>query len=179
LFRKFATASIIDAQLADASSGLLKNAHRAVFDYTPRPGYLYVRSRAISSRCNDNFDMFPADEIAKSYHTFIGKPVFVNHHNEDHRRARGIILDAVLHRDVNPDGSPDTWAEVLHEVDAITYPKLAKAILAKEVNRTSMGCDVQISKCSMCGNEADFTTRILRPHPRQEGEEDRQSRRQW
>jgi hypothetical protein len=154
LFKKYASATILDARMGQDSRGMMKNAHRAVFDYTPRPGYLYVRSRAISSRCNDNFDMFPAEEIAKSYRTFIGKPVFVNHHNEDHRRARGMIIDAVLHRDVNPDGSPDTWAEVLHEIDAVKFPKLAKAIIAKEVDRTSMGCDVEFSKCSACGNVA-------------------------
>lgn len=150
--KKTASAAILDARIEDGT--LIKGAHRAVFNYTPRYGYLYVRSRAISSRCNDNYDMFPAEEIEKSYLTFIGKPVFVNHHNEDHRRARGVCLDAVLHRDRNPDGSPDTWAEVLMEIDAIKFPHLAKAILAKEVNRTSMGCDVQFSKCSACGNVA-------------------------
>lgn len=152
-FRKFANAVILDARMG-TDTGFAKNAHRAVFDYTPREGYLYVRSRAISSRCNDNFDMFPAEEIEKSYLTFIGKPVFVNHHNEDHRRARGVIIDAALHKDRNPDGSPDTWAEVLMEVDAVRFPRLAKAIIAGEVDRTSMGCDVQLSKCSVCGNEA-------------------------
>jgi hypothetical protein len=153
VIRKFASAAILDAHIG-GDAGFTKSAHRAVFDYTPREGYLYVRSRAISSRCNDNFDMFPAEEIEKSYLTFIGKPVFVNHHNEDHRRARGVIIDAALHKDRNPDGSPDTWAEVLMEVDAIRFPRLAKAILAGEVDRTSMGCDVQLSKCSVCGNEA-------------------------
>jgi hypothetical protein len=153
LFQKYATAAILEAQMGQ-DAGFAKSAHRAVFNYTPREGYLYVRSRAISSRCNDNFDMFPADEIEKAYMSFIGKPVFVNHHNDDHRRARGVIIDAALHRDVNPDGSPDTWVELLHEVDAVKFPKLAKAILAKEVNRTSMGCDVQFSKCSVCHNVA-------------------------
>jgi hypothetical protein len=152
-FRVFASAAIIEAQMG-SDAGFAKSAHRAVFNYTPREGYLYVRSRAISSRCNDNFDMFPAEEIEKSYLTFIGKPVFVNHHNEDHRRSRGVIIDAALHKDRNPDGSPDTWAEVLMEVDAVRFPRLAKAILAGEVDRTSMGCDVQLSKCSVCGNEA-------------------------
>jgi hypothetical protein len=153
LFRKFATAAILDAQMG-ADAGFSKSAHRAVFNYTPRDGYLYVRSRAISSRCNDNFDMFPAGDIESAYKTFLGKPVFVNHHNDDHRRARGVIIDAALHKDINPDGSPDTWVELLHEVDAVKFPKLAKAILAKEVNRTSMGCDVQFSKCSVCHNVA-------------------------
>lgn len=152
-FRKFASIAFLEAHMA-GDGGFSKSAHRAVFNYTPREGYLYVRSRAISSRCNDNFDMFPAEEIEKSYLTFIGKPVFVNHHNEDHRRARGVIIDAALHKDRNPDGSPDTWSEVLMEVDAVRFPRLAKAILAGEVDRTSMGCDVQLSKCSVCGNEA-------------------------
>ena len=153
MIRKFAVAEVLDAHMGD-DLAFAKSAHRVSFKYAAKPGYLYVRSRAISSRCNDNFDMFPAEEIEKSYRTFIGKPVFVNHHNEDHRRARGVIIDAALHKDVNPDGSPDTWVELLHEIDALTYPKFAKAILAKEIDRTSMGCDVQISKCSACGNEA-------------------------
>ncbi|THA72563.1 hypothetical protein E6R60_26915 [Streptomyces sp. A0642] len=150
---KFATAQIIAASYGDQHM-LTKAAHRAVFQYEVRPGYLYVRSRAISSRCNDNHDEFPAEEIKKAYASFVGKPVFVNHNNENHRRARGIIIDAVLHEDRNPDGTPDTWVEVLMEVDAKNFPKLAKAILAGHVDRTSMGCDVERSVCSACGNAA-------------------------
>lgn len=157
MLRKYATLQVLEAYEvpADASRrALRKAAHRVTFDYEPRPGYLYVRSRMISSRCNDNFDEFPAEEIKVAYRTFVGKPVFVNHHNEDHRRARGVIIDAALHEDRNPDGSPDTWVEGLMEVDAKTFPRLAKAILAGEVDRTSMGCDVQLSVCSACGNKA-------------------------
>jgi hypothetical protein len=150
---KFATAQIIAASLGDQQR-LTRAAHRAVFQYEARPGFLYVRSRAISSRCNDNFDEFPAEEIAASYKTFVGKPVFVNHVNDNHRRARGVIIDAALHQDRNPDGTPDTWAEVLMEIDAVRFPKLAKAILAGHIDRTSMGCDVERSVCSACGNEA-------------------------
>lgn len=168
---KFANLEVLSAELAHggnrrlrramAAQGLnpgahctRKVAHRHHFDYEPRPGYIYVRSRAISSRCNDNYDEFPAEEIKKAYGSFIGKPVFVNHHNEDHRRMRGAIIDAALHEDANPDGSPDTWVEVLMEVDAMAFPKLAKAILAGHIDRTSMGCDVSHSECSACGNKA-------------------------
>jgi hypothetical protein len=151
---KFATAQIIAASLGDQQERFSKAAHRAVFQYEARPGFLYVRSRAISSRCNDNFDEFPAAEIEAAYRTFVGKPVFVNHVNDNHRRARGVIIDAALHQDRNPDGTPDTWAEVLMEIDAVRFPKLAKAILKGEVDRTSMGCDVERSVCSACGNEA-------------------------
>ncbi|MFE6000285.1 hypothetical protein ACFQ6C_26050 [Streptomyces sp. NPDC056454] len=150
---KFATAQIIAAEYGDQHR-LTKGAHRAAFTYEARPGYLYVRSRAISSRTNDNHDEFPAAEIAAAYRTFIGKPVFVNHVNENHRRSRGVIIDAALHEDKNPDGTPDTWAEVLMEVDAKNFPKLARAIIKGEVDRTSMGCDVERSVCSACGNVA-------------------------
>lgn len=132
----------------------MKSAHRVEFDYEPRPGFLYVRSRAISSRTNDNFDHFPAEEIKKGYLTFVGKPVFVNHHNDDHRRARGVIVDAALHEDRNPDGSEDTWVEVLMEIDAVKFPKLAQAIIAGHIDRTSMGTDVEYSICSVCANKA-------------------------
>jgi 8-oxo-dGTP pyrophosphatase MutT (NUDIX family) len=108
----------------------------------------------ISSRTNDNYDDFPASEIKKAYKTFIGKPVFVNHHNDDHRRARGVIIDAAIHEDTNPDGTPDTWVEGLMMVDAIRFPILAKAILAGHIDRTSMGTDVAYSVCTACGNKA-------------------------
>jgi hypothetical protein len=152
---KFAAFDILEATLAPkGGSALRAYAHRHQFTYEPRPGYLYVRSRAISSRTNDNFDTFPAEEIKQGYMTFVGKPVFVNHHNENHHRARGVIIDAALHEDRNPDGSPDTWCEVLMEVDAVRFPKLAKAILAGHIDRTSMGTDVAYSLCSFCGNKA-------------------------
>lgn len=154
---KFATAQVLSAVLAPA--GMSRHArrtfaHRHHFDYEVRPGFLYVRSRAISSRCNDNFDEFPAEELEKSYRTFLGKPVFVNHNNENHKRARGVVIDAVLHKDSNRDGSKDWWVELLHEVDAVRFPRLAQEILKKNIARTSMGCDVAYSVCSACGNKA-------------------------
>ncbi|MFF7198162.1 hypothetical protein ACFZAM_31200 [Streptomyces sp. NPDC008079] len=167
---KFATAQIIAAELGGEGWRLPKTAHRAVFDYEPRPGYLYVRSRAISSRCNDNWDEFPADEIKKAYGTFRGKPVFVNHVNDNHRRARGVCIDAALHEDRNPDGTPDTWVEVLMEIDAHSFPRLAKAILDGHVDRTSMGCDVTESLCSACGNVATTPAEYCAHIPRLKGQ---------
>jgi hypothetical protein len=155
--KKYATATLETFEAVRADHGLLKDAHRAEFSYTPREGFIYVRSRAISSRCNDNYDDFPASEIKTAYRTFVGKPVFVNHHNDDHTKARGVIIDAHLHEDRNLDGSPDTWVEVLMEVHAARFPKLAEAILADPpaIDRTSMGCDVEYSLCSLCGNRAE------------------------
>lgn len=154
MFLKFANADLLEAQIAVAGGGLMKGAHKAVFNYEPREGFLYVRSRAISNRTNDNYDTWPDDELRQAYATFIGKPVFVNHHNDDVRRKRGVIIDAALHEDIGPDGRPDIWIEVLMEIDAIRFPKLAEAILAGDIERTSMGADVGESECSYCGNVA-------------------------
>ena len=155
---KFATAEILGVdwyQQAGIREGRqFKTGHRHEFQFTPKHGMLYVRSRMISSRCNDNFDEFPAEEIKKGYKTFIGKPVFVNHHNDDHRRMRGLIIDAALHEDWNPDGTPDTWVEGLMEIDGLKYPKLAQAIIAGHIERTSMGVDVKYSICSVCNHKA-------------------------
>ena len=151
---KFANADLLEAQIAVPGGGLLKSAHKAVFNYEPREGFLYVRSRAISNRTNDNYDTWPEDELRQAYATFIGKPVFVNHHNDDVRRKRGVIIDAALHEDIGPDGRPDVWIEVLMEIDAIRFPRLAQAILAGDIERTSMGADVGESECSYCGNVA-------------------------
>lgn len=170
MLRKFASMPIIAAQRGSGKNQVFnKTAARAVFNYESREGFLYVRSRAISSRCNENFDEFPAEEIKKAYRTFIGKPVFVNHHNDDHRRARGFIIDAALHEDRNPDGSPDTWVEVLMEVDAVSFPKLAKAVLAGEIDRTSMGVDVEWSKCAACNNVAKNPSDYCQHIPQQKG----------
>lgn len=155
MLRKYARLEVLEAWRAGRSpAALRKAAHRVAFEYSPRPGYLYVRSRMISSRTNDNHDTFPADEIEKGYKSFLGKPVFVNHHNANHRRARGVIVAVALHRDRNPDSSPDLWVEGLMELDAVRFPRLAKAIIEGKVNRTSMGVDVEWSRCSGCGNKA-------------------------
>lgn len=172
---KRATFKVISARVGEIPApakqvGMLRTAHRWTPEYEPRDGYLYVRSRAISSRTNDNFDNFPADEIKAAWQTFIGKPVFVNHHNANHRRARGVMIDAVLHEDIAPDGSPDTWVEVLMEIDAMSFPKLAQAILSGKVNRTSMGTSVGLSICSFCGNEAQDAADFCKHIPAMKGQ---------
>jgi hypothetical protein len=154
---KYASTQVMSKVLAPVGVSrreLRRFAHRHQFQYEVRPGFLYVRSRAISSRCNDNFDEFPAEELEKAYASFKGKPVFVNHVNNNHHRARGVIIDAALHKDSNRDGSRDWWIEVLQEIDAVRFPRLAKEILAGNIARTSMGCDVSHSICSACGNKA-------------------------
>jgi intein/homing endonuclease len=154
-------------------------------DYRTGDGYLYVRIRAISSRVNKNNDGWPSVELAGSpeiferysrrsstgftieasegdgefgFATFLGKPVFVDHHNSDPKDARGVIIDAKLKvlpiekeaaldsyyssKDVDPEHMPPTEVELLLEVDAKSFPKLAKAIRSGDIDGFSMGCFV-------------------------------------
>lgn len=154
---------------------IYKEGHRALFaDIPKRDGFLYVRNRAISSRTNENYDSWPAGDIATTepgygYLTFIGRPVFVEHKNENHRRTRGVNIASILHEDTNHDGTPDTWVELLKEVDPKAFPKLAKAILTGRVNRTSMGADVGFSECSKCGNIASSPATYCQHIPQAKG----------
>lgn len=168
MLRKRAATQLLEA-MEHPRQGLIRTAARHEFEYEPRHGMIYARSRMISNRVNDNWDGFPAEEIEKGWRTFIGKPVFVNHHNEDHRRARGVIIDAVLHQHNLRDGSPDVWVEGLKEIDALTYPKLAQRILRHEIDKTSMGVDVDYSTCSACGNKATDTFSYCQHIPGQKG----------
>jgi hypothetical protein len=168
-------------------------------NYRTEDGYLYARIRAISSRVNKNHDGWPSVELAGGqdafdrfasqriasftveadkgaeygYSTFLGKPVFVDHHNHDPERARGVVVDAKLHVEDHktsgldpyystaPDNHlPPTWVELLLEIDAKSFPKLAASIIegsrdsSKGIDGFSMGCDVEKSVCNICKNAA-------------------------
>src|SRR3954471_16638954 len=95
---KFAAAEILEVKGSDHRVRNASLEKIADFDdYKTSDGYLYVRVRAISSRVNKNHDGWPSEELKKSYRSFIGKPIFVDHHNSDPKKARGVIVDAALH----------------------------------------------------------------------------------
>lgn len=154
------------ARPADAFS---KSSRLHDFAFTPEPGMLYVTARAISSRVNANYDGWPSSELEKAYRTFIGTPVFVDHRNWDERRSRGAIIDARLLRDRLASGHEDTWVELLIEVDARAFPKLAEAIMRGDVDAVSMGADVEFTVCSACGNKARDVSEYCRHIPAMKG----------
>lgn len=116
-----------------------------------------------------------ASEGSKTgFATFVGKPIFVDHNNSDPERARGVIVDAKFHVEDGktagkldpyyasaPDNHmPPCHVELLLEVDAKTFPKLAEAIIKgasdadKGIDGFSMGCDVEKTICNICKNSA-------------------------
>jgi hypothetical protein len=129
-------------------------------------------------------------KVEYGYSTFLGKPIFVDHNNTDPTRARGVIVDAKLHVEDHRTASeldsyyatapdehmPPTWVELLLEVDAKSFPKLAAAVIEgsrdpdKGIDGFSMGCDVERSVCNICKNAAtspeEYCTHIrLKGHP--------------
>lgn len=117
-----------------------------------KPGYLYTVVRAISARVNQNYDGWPSDELKKSYKTFIGKPVFVNHENHDPTKARGVVVAARY-----VENGPDRYIEVVQEVDAERFPKLAHEIKTGGLDSVSMGAEAGFTICSYCHNKATDT----------------------
>lgn len=168
--RKYARSEVLGVKSsAERAAAPSLSAFSSFDDYKTDDGFLYVRVRAISSRVNKNHDGWPSEELSKAYRTFVGKPIFVDHHNTDPKKARGVVVDAALHVEDDLDKTasldpyyasapenhlPPTWIELLLEVDAKRYPKLAKAIVAGDIDGVSMGANVERSICSHCANVA-------------------------
>jgi len=138
-------------------------------NFKPEKGFVYVASRAISSRVNANYDGWPVDQIKKSYKTFVGRPIYVEHNNSDPDRARGVILDALYKEAKLASGVIDASVYCLMEVDSVTFPKLAKAIMDGKLNAVSMGADVDGTQCSACGKYASKPSEYCVHIPRMKG----------
>jgi hypothetical protein len=137
------------------------------------PAWDEVESRRQSNHGTIVLEANP--EHKTGYSTFVGKPIFVDHNNSDTKRARGVIADSKLRvldgktsaldpyyssDDVDEEHLPPTQVELLLEIDAKSFPKLAQAIVdgskdsKQGIDGFSMGCDVAESRCSHCGNRA-------------------------
>ena len=120
-----------------------------VNDFQFVPGMVYTAVRAISARINQNYDAWPSEELSKSYQTFLGKPVFVNHANFDPERARGRVVAAqYVQREA------DKYIETIMETDALRYPKLGTELRTGGLDSVSMGVEAGFTICSFCGNKA-------------------------
>jgi hypothetical protein len=118
-------------------------------DFTMKNGFLYTVVRAITARVNQNFDGWPPEELKSAAHTFVGKPVFVNHQNSDPNKARGRVVAARYF-----ENGADKGIECIMEVDAERFPKLAHEIRSGGLDSVSMGAEAGFTICSMCGNKA-------------------------
>lgn len=128
---------------------LIKEGWTTTEDFKLKPGFLYTVVRAISARVNQNYDGWPSDELKKSYKTFLHKPVFVNHENHDPTKARGVVVAARY-----VENGMDKYIEVVQEIDAGRFPKLAHEIKTGGLDSVSMGAEAGFTICSYCHNKA-------------------------
>lgn len=82
-----------------------------------------------------------------TYRTFVGKPVHVEHKNEDPTQAKGVIFDASL-VPVKKYGVYKVL--LLVGVDRTKDPELARDVVRGET-AWSMGALVDVFQCSVCG----------------------------
>ena len=62
------------------------------FNYDPK-NFTYFRTRAITAdESNQNGDLFPADEVEKSYKSFIGVGLYKDHDADSVEKAIGKVL---------------------------------------------------------------------------------------
>lgn len=113
--------------------------------------FVYFAARALTADvANANGDLFEASELKKSYETFIGKGLYLNHDAADVSKSVGRIVDAWF-IDEDPN---DIHVVCLCKVDTISEPIIARKVECGIMDSVSMGCSVLISVCSICGNEA-------------------------
>jgi len=118
--------------------------------------YVLARVPVVTSDLpNRNLQAFSYEELVffspifgrPTYKTFVGKPVHVEHQNEDPTQARGVIFDAVM--------VPVPRYQVYKVVILVGVDRTKDPALAREVERGesawSMGALVNNFQCSVCG----------------------------
>lgn len=112
---------------------------------------------------NRNGVGFPLKELTQwnsqqgrlAYKTWIGKPVFYEHDNQDCTKAYGVIVDAYLKKMEN-FGDGKVWKVILLlAIDRNKHPEIARRIEEGTLNTYSMGAYVSGYTCSYCGSPID------------------------
>lgn len=128
----------------------------SVFDPVNLDDFLAIRCRAVSSMevysANSNGDAFPASELIKAHHLFVGKGLYKEHDSSHPRNAIGVIIHSQW-----MDGPTQQFVETIPVVDRTQFPRDADRIRQQFREGTfavSLGCIAGRAKCSRCGNIA-------------------------
>jgi hypothetical protein len=96
---------------------------------------------------NDNNDAWRRPVLLKSYHTFIGADNFCEH-VQIKEQSKGKVIDAIP-RDIGPSVYIDLLVATSRD-----FGDLIRGIESGEINSLSMGCIIEESTCTKCGNVA-------------------------
>jgi hypothetical protein len=155
----FSNIGIIEEENAKELLAVSSNKEVLSFKYDPE-NFVYFRCRAITADVpNKNGDLFPDEEIIKSYKTFIGVGVYKDHDANSVNKAVGKILWA----DYIPEGK---YVELIGCIDKKLDPDLARRVQTGIIDSCSMGCVVKEAECSICHNVARNPNQLCRHmHP--------------
>lgn len=137
-----------------------------VYKISPRiEDYVIVNTLICPSDIpNRNGIAFPASELGRFlpppmnrmvYKAWAGCPVHLEHDNEVHEKAYGVILDAALMK-IAGFGGGKLWKVMgLLAIDKNKNPDIAQQVLTRKINTYSMGALVESFTCGYCGAECD------------------------
>lgn len=136
---------ILDSELVKTASFILPDG----IEYDP--DYLYMIVRAVSAGeywgPNKNLDYFPEKELLASFKTFLSAHAFKNHENKHIENAIGDVLKAEWVDKMK-------CVELLIRIDRRIAPTIVRGFEKGFMTDVSMGCRIDHSICSICGNKA-------------------------
>lgn len=121
----------------------------------PKSQYLIKPEHSIF--VNNNGDCWERELLAKTYKTFIGADNYCEHVQLP-EHSKGKVIDAALREvdlglDSNGNRNTTLYVDLLIAT-SWEYADICNKILTGEYNAVSMGCLIQYSQCSRCGNVA-------------------------
>lgn len=159
MFDKFGSAHLISSvhtketlyKVASAAPFLKEKVNNTV-SKKDDDNYTYFWTRAVSAdRENLNADIFPLDELKKSYKTFVGRCLFMDHNANSIANAVGKVFDAKLLEDPDAEDELDRYyVGCLCGVDKTTHPDIAAKVAHGVIDSVSMGASCGSCQCNIC-----------------------------
>lgn len=115
----------------------------------------YVVKADCDQFINNNLDCWSRGVLQKSYKSFIGAHNFVEHIQVE-ELSKGKIIDAVL-RDIGDS----LYVDILVATNK-KHTDLVQQIISGQMNAMSMGCSVDYTICTKCGNVASDETEMCK-----------------
>jgi len=115
----------------------------------------YVVKADCDQYINNNLDCWSRGVLQKSYKSFIGAHNFVEHIQVE-ELSKGKIIDAVL-RDIGDS----LYVDILVATNK-KHTDLVQQIMSGQMNAMSMGCSVDYTICTKCGNVASDETEMCK-----------------
>ena len=142
-------------QIIQPQSGLYKTASKELDNVVAEKNdnFTYFQTIALHSDVpNLNGDIFPLDELKKSYKSFIGRGLYLDHNASSVANAVGKVFDAKLIEIPGATEEEGKYGVVcLCGVDKTTHPDIAKKVASGVIDSVSMGASVGSCTCGICG----------------------------